>query len=80
MSWRHDNLSWAHHCEVGLAFDNPDDIRCWLDVAAKEYLSSRELRRRIRLYLVELELLAKFVDYLCARSASDTGPRLPLAD
>ena len=52
-SWRHDALSWAHHCEIGLAFDKPDDIRRWLDLAAKETLSSRELRRRIRLHLAE---------------------------
>lgn len=53
VSWRHDTLTWAHLCEVGFAFDVPNDIRYWLDRAVKENLSSRELRRKIRQHLAK---------------------------
>lgn len=47
-SRRHDNLTWSHHCEVALAFDNPTEVEKWLAVAEREKLGTRELRRRIR--------------------------------
>ena len=51
VSWRHDTLSWAHHCEVGSAFTRSKDIKYWLGLAASEGLSSRNLRKRIRRHL-----------------------------
>jgi hypothetical protein len=48
---RHNTLSWSHHCEVGKAFKAPDEIKAWLDTAAREGLSVRELRKRIRRHL-----------------------------
>ncbi len=48
---RHNALSWSHHCEVGKAFKEPGEIKSWLALAAKEGLSVRELRKRIRLHL-----------------------------
>jgi hypothetical protein len=48
---RHNTLSWSHHCEVGKAFKMPDEINSWLDLAAREGLSVRELRKRIRQHL-----------------------------
>ena len=48
VSCRHDGLTWSHHCEVGLAFDDRTEIERWLAMAEKENLSTRELRRRIR--------------------------------
>ena len=51
LSCRHDTLSWTHHCEVGLAFSQPDEIERWLALAETERLSTRELRRRVRAHL-----------------------------
>lgn len=51
VSCRHDALSWSHHCEVGLAFVDPDEIERWLSLAETERLSTAELRRRIRVHL-----------------------------
>jgi hypothetical protein len=48
---RHNTLSWSHHCEVGKAFKTPDEIKTWLATAAREGLSVRELRKRIRQHL-----------------------------
>jgi hypothetical protein len=48
---RHNTLSWSHHCEVGKAFKTPDEIKIWLATAAREGLSVRELRKRIRQHL-----------------------------
>jgi hypothetical protein len=48
LSCRHDALSWTHHCEIGLAFSEPDEIQRWLAVAEAERLSTAELRRRVR--------------------------------
>ena len=48
VSCRHDGLTWSHHCEVGLTFDDPAEIERWLALAEKEKLSTRELRKRIR--------------------------------
>lgn len=48
---RHNTLSWSHHCEVGKAFKSPAEIKTWLETAARESLSVRELRKRIRLHL-----------------------------
>jgi hypothetical protein len=50
---RHNVLSWSHHCEVGKAFKTPDEIKSWLDIAAREGLSVRELRKRIRQYVAD---------------------------
>lgn len=50
---RHNALSWSHHCEVGRAFKEPRDIQHWLDLAATERLSVRDLRKRIRLHQAE---------------------------
>jgi len=51
LSCRHDTLSWTHHCEVGLAFAEPDAIRHWLTLAEREKLTTAELRRHIRSHL-----------------------------
>jgi hypothetical protein len=51
LSCRHNTLSWSHHCEVGKAFKTPAEIKTWLETAAREGLSVRELRKRIRLHL-----------------------------
>ncbi len=48
VSCRRDTLSWAHHCEVGKAFRDPEEIAQWLDIAGAEGLSKAQLRRRIR--------------------------------
>ncbi len=48
VSCRHDALSWTHHCEVGIAFTDPQEIERWLAVAEVEDLSAMALRRRIR--------------------------------
>ena len=48
VSCRHDALSWTHHCEVGLAFANPNEIEWWLALAESEKLSTAVLRKRIR--------------------------------
>ena len=48
LSCRHDALSWTHHCEVGIAFADPQEIERWLTVAEQEALSAMALRRRIR--------------------------------
>jgi hypothetical protein len=48
MSWRHDALTWTHHCEVGLAFSDRAEIEMWLSIAEAEGLSTSELRCRIR--------------------------------
>ena len=50
VSCRRDTLPWAHHCEVGKAFESPEEIGRWLDIAATEKLSKALLRMRIRLY------------------------------
>ncbi|MBL9219841.1 MAG: hypothetical protein JNG82_15240 [Opitutaceae bacterium] len=51
VSCRHDALSWTHHCEVGLAFANPNEIEWWLAHAEAEKLSTAALRKRIRAHL-----------------------------
>jgi hypothetical protein len=51
VSCRHDALSWTHHCEVGLAFDRPGEIECWLALAESEKLSTAALRKRIRTHI-----------------------------
>ena len=48
VSCRHDALSWTHHCEVGLAFSEPDEIERWLSIAEVERLSTSALRCRVR--------------------------------
>ena len=48
VSWRHDALTWTHHCEVGLAFSDRAKIELWLSIAEAEGLSTSELRCRIR--------------------------------
>jgi len=48
---RHNSLSWSHHVEVGRAFEKPDEIKHWLELAAKEKLSKRVLKNRIRQHL-----------------------------
>jgi hypothetical protein len=48
---RHNTLSWSHHCEVGKAFKIPAEIESWLNLAEREDLSVRELRKRIRQHL-----------------------------
>jgi hypothetical protein len=48
VSCRRDTLSWTHHCEVGIAFANPEEIERWLAVAETDGLSAMALRRRIR--------------------------------
>jgi hypothetical protein len=48
VSCRRDTLSWTHHCEVGIAFADPQEIERWLAVAEAEGLSAMALRRRIR--------------------------------
>jgi hypothetical protein len=48
VSCRRDTLSWTHHCEVGIAFAEPQEIGRWLEVAELEGLSAMALRRRIR--------------------------------
>ena len=51
LSRRHDALSWSHHCEVGLAFADPEKIEHWLAMAEQERVATAELRRRIRLHV-----------------------------
>ena len=51
LSCRHDALSWTHHCEVGLAFANPNEIEWWLALAEAEKLSTAALRKRIRVHI-----------------------------
>ena len=51
VSCRHDALSWTHHCEVGLAFNDAGEIERWLTLAEVERLSTAELRKRIRAHL-----------------------------
>ena len=51
LSCRHDALSWTHHCEVGLAFAEPDEIERWLGLAEAERLSTGALRRRVRAHV-----------------------------
>lgn len=51
LSRRHDALSWSHHCEVGLAFADPEKIEHWLGMAEHERIAAAELRRRIRLHV-----------------------------
>jgi hypothetical protein len=48
---RHNSLSWSHHVEVARAFEKPNEIRYWLELAADERLSKRSLRNRIRHHL-----------------------------
>lgn len=48
LSWRHDALTWTHHCEVALVFSDQAQIELWLSIAEVEGLSTSELRRRIR--------------------------------
>jgi hypothetical protein len=47
-------LSWTHHCEVGIAFADPQAIERWLAVAEAEGLSAMGLRRRIRVHMASL--------------------------
>jgi len=51
VSCRRDTLSWTHHCEVGIAFADPQEIERWLAVADAEGLSAMALRRRIRSHM-----------------------------
>jgi hypothetical protein len=51
VSCRRDTLSWTHHCEVGIAFANPQEIERWLTIAESEDLSAMALRRRIRSHM-----------------------------
>lgn len=48
---RHNTLTWSHHCEIGRAFENLDEIKKWIQIAVDKHLSTKELRQRIRLYL-----------------------------
>ena len=48
VSCRRDTLSWTHHCEVGIAFADPQEIERWLTIAESEDLPAMALRRRIR--------------------------------
>ena len=48
VSCRHDGLSWTQHCEVGIAFVDPQEIERWLAVAESDGLSAMALHRRIR--------------------------------
>jgi len=50
---RHNTLTWSHHCEMGRAFDNLDEIKKWIQLAVNERWSTKELRQRIRLHLKE---------------------------
>jgi hypothetical protein len=54
VSCRRDTLSWTHHCEVGIAFADPQEIERWLAVAESEGLSAMALRRRIRAHAASL--------------------------
>jgi hypothetical protein len=54
VSCRRDTLSWTHHCEVGIAFANPQEIERWLAVAESDGLSAMALRRRIRSHVASL--------------------------
>ena len=54
VSWRHDALTWTHHCEVGLAFSDRAEIELWLSIAEAEGLSTSELRCRIRASLASV--------------------------
>ena len=54
VSCRHDALSWTHHCEVGIAFADPQEIERWLEVAESDGLSAMALRRRIRSHVASL--------------------------
>ena len=54
VSCRRDTLSWTHHCEVGIAFAEPQEIGRWLEVAELEGLSAMALRRRIRSHVASL--------------------------
>ena len=54
MSWRHDALTWTHHCEVGLAFSERAEIELWLSIAEAEGLSTSELRCRIRAWVASV--------------------------
>jgi hypothetical protein len=56
VSCRRDELSWAHHCEVGKAFTAAQDITYWLQVAVEEDLTRMELRQRIRMQRKSPEL------------------------
>jgi hypothetical protein len=51
VSCRRDTLSWTHHCEVGIAFADPQEIERWLTIAESEGLSAMALRRRIRSHM-----------------------------
>ena len=48
VSCRRDNLSWSHHCEVGMAWTDQETIQTWLRRAEDEKISCGELRRLIR--------------------------------
>jgi hypothetical protein len=54
VSCRRDTLSWTHHCEVGIAFADPQEIERWLAIAESEGLSAMALRRRIRSHVASL--------------------------
>ncbi len=54
LSCRRDTLSWTHHCEVGIALANPQEIERWLAVAEADGLSAMALRRRIRAHVANL--------------------------
>jgi hypothetical protein len=54
VSWRHDALTWTHHCEVGLAFSDRAEIELWLSIAEAESLSTSELRCRIRAWVASV--------------------------
>jgi hypothetical protein len=54
VSCRRDTLSWTHHCEVGIAFADPQEIERWLTIAESKDLSAMALRRRIRAHAASL--------------------------
>ncbi len=54
VSCRRDTLSWTHHCEVGIAFADLQEIERWLTIAESEGLSAMALRRRIRAHAASL--------------------------
>jgi hypothetical protein len=51
VSWRHEGLSWSHHCEVALACSKPAEIEHWLALAEAEKWSAADLRRSIRQHM-----------------------------
>lgn len=69
VSCRHDTLSWSHHCEVAIAFAEPEEIERWLVLAEAEKLATAELRRRIRVHRAASPRIA---------TAAESGPTFRL--